>query len=440
MPEKSPEEHLKECTVRLSHEGKKDHDGTGFFVAPGLILTCAHVFKKANGKQIYVWWQNQNYAALMESLPEDTDKVDLALLKISVSLPDHPWVSLDESVKTRDPLYTFGYPDQYPNGDPGTFESEGLTGDKPPLLKFKEGQVRPGFSGSPLLNERTGKVCGIIKKTRDRSSDLGGRAVPTAVIFSQFPELAKLQNPSSLVISPNPFVPLTGRLDNPQLLFGREREIRRVFEALNSGSSVALIGEREIGKSSLLQGICQQAESQLILPRKPIYLNLQLVYDEQDFYEALCSEIGIEVCKGNRLARALSKQRPRLLLVLDEVEKMTWDGFTNQLRGQLRGLAEGSDAPLRLVVAASTSLDLLFPDSYQIGMTSPFKGICIEEWINLWDEVTVRAFISSRLAPTPIRFSEAEIIKLVRESRGHPKQLMNLCYQTYNNYSIGVHQ
>ncbi|MBW4448736.1 MAG: CHAT domain-containing protein [Spirirestis rafaelensis WJT71-NPBG6] len=53
-------------------------------------------------------------------------------------------------------------------------------------------------------------------------------------------------------IIPNPFVPQNGRVEQPQQFFGRQREIQRVFEVLNSGSSVALIGKDGIGKSSLL--------------------------------------------------------------------------------------------------------------------------------------------------------------------------------------------
>src|SRR4028118_976239 len=159
----------------------------------------------------------------------------------------------------------------------------------------------------------------------------------------------------------NPFIPQHGKIDDPRFFFGREREIRRVFQTLNSGSSVAIIGERAIGKSSLLQAIYRQAPNQLHHPRQPIYLDLKNVRDEDDFYRALCHKAGIETVKGYLLQRALESHR--LLLLLDEVEKMTWDGFTNQVRGQLRGLAEGNNAPLRLVVAACTSLDTLFPDS-----------------------------------------------------------------------------
>jgi len=249
--------------------------------------------------------------------------------------------------------------------------------------------------------------------------------------------IAELEPPN---INPNnPFIPQHGKIDDPRFFFCREREIRRVFETLNSGSSVAIIGERAIGKSSLLQAIYRQAPNQLRPPRQPIYLDLKNVCDENDFYGALCHKAGIETVKGYLLERALESHR--LLLLLDEVEKMTWDGFTNQVRGQLRGLAEGNNAPLRLVVATCTSLDTLFPDSQDKNMTSPFKGICIEENLKQWDEKISREFIASRLQASwltpvagPVNFTEEEIAELIAESGGYPQKLMQLCYQTYDRY------
>ena len=237
----------------------------------------------------------------------------------------------------------------------------------------------------------------------------------------------------------NPFFPLSGRIDKPQFFFGRKREIRAVFDTLNSGSSVAIIGERAIGKSSLLQAISREAPNQLREPRKPIYLNLEDVYDENDFYGALCRLTGIEKAKGTELSRALDSSQFRFLLLLDEVENMIWDGFTNQVRSQLRGLAFGSDAPLRLVVAASTPLNVLFPDSQD--KKSPFQGICIEENLKQWDEKICREFIVSRLQASwltpvaqPVNFTEEEIAGLIAESGGYPQKLMQLCYQTYDRY------
>ncbi len=227
----------------------------------------------------------------------------------------------------------------------------------------------------------------------------------------------------------NPFNYLTGRIDDPKLVFGREKEVKRIFELLNIGSSVAVIGEPEIGKSSLLKVVEDQAESKLKLPRKPIYLNLGEVYGEDDFYFFLCDLIGIPECKGYRLSRELKKHQ--LLLILDNVEKMAWDGFTNQIRSQIRALAEGNNAPLRLVIAAERPLSQLFNDS---GMVSPFENVCLEETISYWDEQTIPKFINYHLQNTSISFTEEEISQIISDTKGHPKKVMNLCYQIYNSY------
>ena len=416
-----PEE-LREYTVRLQAEGKS---GTGFFVAPGLILTCAHVVTDNNGKAIApinVYGKNCDYTAIVHKLPTNS-QVDLALLQLDKPIPEHPWVSLNESVANGDSLYSVGYTDDYPNGEPRDFTYTGLTGDDPPLMTFRGEQVQPGFSGAPLLNKRTSKICGLIKRSRDIYTTLGGRGVPGLVIFAHFPEL----KPN--IIPDNPFNHLTGRIDDPKLVFGRDREVNRILEILNCGSSVAIIGEAEIGKSSLLRLVEHQAASKLNSSRKPIYLNLGNVSDEDNFYFALCDLVGITLCKGYILSRELKKHK--LLLILDNVENMEWDGFTNQIRSQIRALAEGSDAPLRLVIAANKPLNRLFSDS---SMVSPFENICLEETISCWDEATIENFIDYRLRDNPIRFTQEEIARIIADSKGYPKQVMQLCYQTYGRY------
>jgi hypothetical protein len=162
---------------------------------------------------------------------------------------------------------------------------------------------------------------------------------------------------------------------------------------------------------------------------------LNLVHDENDFYSALCHEVGIDESKDYRLSRNLRDRR--ILLAIDNVGKMTWVGFTRGVRDRLRGLAEGSTAPLKLILAASEPLERLFNDSQDEGKTSPLAGICQEENLKRWDETTARAFIEARLAMTSVRFTEEEIIQLVQESCGHPRRLMQLCYQTYSRYVEG---
>ncbi|MEW6493470.1 MAG: ATP-binding protein [Cyanobacteriota bacterium] len=267
---------------------------------------------------------------------------------------------------------------------------------------------------------------------KQRGSDLSWRDIGGDYLETQNQRSLKTAGAVSL----NPFVPLAGIVDNPQQFFNREEEIERIFDVFNSGGSVALIGEEAIGKSSLLKAICRQAESRLHSPRKPVYLDLNGICDEEDFYSALCHEVGIPESKGYRLTRELRSHR--LLLALDNVGKITCEGFSRQVRDQLRGLAEGSDAPLRLLLSTTQPLDSLFEDSQDGNKTSPLAGICQEEYLEAWNETTTRAFIADRLALTAVQFTEEEISQLVQESCGYPQRLMQLCYQTYSRYLEGV--
>jgi Trypsin-like peptidase domain len=190
------EDLLQQCTVKLSISGYMGW-GTGFFVAPELILTCAHVVEKASIEDpIQVRWKNEEkwaQAFIERLLP---NPYDLALLRVSqLGSRTHPCISFDrEKIRSRDQLYLFGYPaNDFPNGCPVTCDSEGLTMDEPSFIKFKAGKIQPGMSGSPLLNQRTGDVCGIVKFTLGSNSDAGGGATQSTTILAQFPELIEKQ-------------------------------------------------------------------------------------------------------------------------------------------------------------------------------------------------------------------------------------------------------
>jgi hypothetical protein len=151
----------------------------------------------------------------------------------------------------------------------------------------------------------------------------------------------------------------------------------------------------------------------------------------------LCDKLGIAECKGYKLTRNLRQRSQKVLLALDNVGKITCKGFSRNVRDQLRGLAEGGDAPLRLILAANEPLEDLFNDSHNDGKTSPLAGICQEENIQPWEDATMRDFIAARLKNTSVSFAEEEIIQLVQESKGHPRKLMQLCYGTYRKYAEG---
>ncbi len=181
---------LHQCTAQVN---AATSTGSGFFVAPGKLVTCAHVVKSSYEHQqaLHIVYQGR-------TLPADivtyTPSQDLALL--AVPNRAHPCVYLAADLEVRDALYAFGYPGasiaygDYRSGDSLTVEYEGPS-TNPPLLKLKAGQIVPGFSGSPILNIRTGTVCGMLTLTRDDRTNLGGRAISVSTILSQFASLAR---------------------------------------------------------------------------------------------------------------------------------------------------------------------------------------------------------------------------------------------------------
>lgn len=183
---------LERCTVKIKVSGKSGW-GTGFLVDSDLILTCAHVVKGVSSESVQVYWQNQEAFEVAVIEESYSDPYDIALLRLSSVSNNFPCVYLDTDIRSSDVFYAFGYPDDFENGAPVTFECEGITGDEPPLIKFKRGQARPGLSGSPLLNKRTGKVCGIVKFTRDRATDLGGGGIPVETALIKFSSLREQQ-------------------------------------------------------------------------------------------------------------------------------------------------------------------------------------------------------------------------------------------------------
>jgi hypothetical protein len=192
----SLDELLRACTIRIKVDAST---GTGFFVAPGLVLTCAHVVEAARTKDapINTFWRNDACMGHLEAYAPK-EYPDLALLDVETK--GHPCVYFDESTWVADEMYSFGYPTEYAGGDSALFVYEGPAweheSESQPdkqYLRLKSAQALPGFSGAPLLNRRTGGVCGILKRSRDVSSDLGGRGVPTSVILEWRPELRELQ-------------------------------------------------------------------------------------------------------------------------------------------------------------------------------------------------------------------------------------------------------
>src|SRR4051794_24812401 len=177
---------LPRCTVRITVRGQ--HSGTGFFVAPQIVATCAHVIESqsypgeaigAADLSVVDGAGHEHDVEVRAFVPKP--KNDLALLRLR-SASQHPCVLLDATpILARDKLHTFAFPKDNLEGVPRPLTADGRTGNM--RWALGHGQVQRGMSGAPLLNLRTGGVCGIVNRTRGQQTDLGGYAVPVSVLL-----------------------------------------------------------------------------------------------------------------------------------------------------------------------------------------------------------------------------------------------------------------
>jgi CHASE2 domain-containing sensor protein len=179
---------LAQCTVKLNIP-TCDELGTGFFVARGKILTCAHGVKGLGDKPVLVSWSEEKpIEAVVSGLLLD---VDLALLEFDADGLHHPCVYLEQNVQVGDELYLYGYPHGLAQGVSAVGTCEGRSQEKPSTLKVKIGQSHPNLSGAPLLNRRTSKVCGIVRRSSDSGRAL--ECISSETILTRLSNLKEAQ-------------------------------------------------------------------------------------------------------------------------------------------------------------------------------------------------------------------------------------------------------
>jgi len=217
----------------------------------------------------------------------------------------------------------------------------------------------------------------------------------------------------------NPFG-RSGRIEDSTAYLVRQPLTSALVHELQKRVSLSIVGSSQTGKSSLLWHITQQGPHLLDLPPDNfIYLNMELIHSEADFFEYICAELDIEVSRGFRLARKLKGRH--IILCLDEIEKMAWEGFSLNVRTELRGLADGTNAPMTLVIASRSPLGQLFPDSPE--MTSPLAGLCMQVNMPLFSLAEAQALAVQYCDGLTVQLPATAVEKAWQESAGHPRQL-----------------
>ena len=148
--------------------GEKCGFGTGFFIAPGKILTCAHVIESAHSLSINPFGHVDvitpyNISYGHPKILKANGVLDLALLEVDAL--NQPSLSLEtgEKLIKGQPVVTVGNPEEYAKLASIGIVSEEDAAD--PLTFYFSAPVGPGSSGSPILNMK-GNLIGIVMATK----------------------------------------------------------------------------------------------------------------------------------------------------------------------------------------------------------------------------------------------------------------------------------
>ena len=169
-------------------------NGTGFFVGPTHILTCAHVLDRQVAPGAGVTVISADGTARTARLEHLVSEHDLALLNLDGAKETAVILAMaDAELAEEERLFVVGFP----VFDKSLREVASLSvvydGSSDAItqrrLQFKGNNVVGGFSGSPLLNLHTGHVMGMVIESRGKGNVSGGWAVPTETILENLPEL-----------------------------------------------------------------------------------------------------------------------------------------------------------------------------------------------------------------------------------------------------------
>lgn len=233
---------------------------------------------------------------------------------------------------------------------------------------------------------------------------------------------------SSVALAANPFYVTPDFIKNSDYLLGREELLRRVFEKLDKGQNVSLVGPEHAGKSFTLEAICKLGPERLGLPPQNfINLNLLLIEDEEGFKQELYDRLNIKPKRLAEVPRILKEKR--YIICLDEVQ--TLKKFSKDIIDWLSGLAGASERIFRLVLASQRELQDLLPN--EPTRTSPLAGLCkpslaVEAFSTI---EKARKFLDPRLQGTGVTFSDDNVRELLVKSSGCPGALLEAAADMY---------
>ena len=234
----------------------------------------------------------------------------------------------------------------------------------------------------------------------------------------------------------NPFTN-RGVITDPNDFFGREDQLNEIFTRLQGMQSCSVVGERGIGKSSLLYYLKQKGAQELGEAYRFFYLDLQdaLCHTATGFLQAVLSKVGgtVENIKAddtlnqNLIAFSdeidkLERAGQRIVLCLDEFEnafkhrEQFTEDFFDHMRSQL------NIRKLACVTATQRPLQEL---SLEGKLTSPFYTLFTVVELKELTQVEAQRFVE--VHGEKVHFTDAESsLILTRCSELHQRHPLKL--------------
>ncbi|GIF03719.1 VMAP-C domain-containing protein [Actinoplanes siamensis] len=176
--------HLEGCLVLIAGHT----EGSGFFIAPHTVATCAHV-AGAVGAAVTVRWQDRSLRGVVRWASPLGGRMarypDMAVVEVEPFDGVHPSVWLDDHRPgSKAELVAWGHARAYPSEPDAAPVSARFTngGAYQDMIRLTHDEIEPGMSGGPVLNTQTGGVCGITKAARHKGEPAGGVAIPVRAL------------------------------------------------------------------------------------------------------------------------------------------------------------------------------------------------------------------------------------------------------------------
>lgn len=261
----------------------------------------------------------------------------------------------------------------------------------------------------------------------------------------------------------NPFT-YGNPISDPTRFVGRQRAVEQVFSRLRNSEfeSSSLVGERRVGKTSLLNYLAHPnvRYSYGLDPDKYlfVYVDLQMVDKNTTpvrLWQRLLQQIA-HYCQNNEAKRvlehisdketintfalddvfhSLDENDQYVVFLLDEFENITENQhFGPDFYYGMRSLAIRHN----LSLITSSRHDLIELCHSEAIRSSPFFNIFANINIRLFTEVEARHLISLSLAETGVSFTDIEIDTIFRIAGYHPYFLQIACTVLFDSYSMSL--